>query len=141
MNQTKTFDTKVLGFSTVAAILGATFAMAMSAGAATPEQTVIGSWRGGCHDEGQSGALQAAIEAGDYRTWKILMIASSTKPRYVNLLSVITEDNFATFTALHAAIESGDTTKAAALRAELGLPERSHMSGRIRGIGTHRADK
>jgi hypothetical protein len=142
MNNTKVIDAKVLGFSTVAAILGATFAIALSAGAAAPAEVTDGWYRGGCHDE-QYAEVQKAIEGGDYEAWKAL-VSSTTNPRHTRLLSVITKDNFDTFTAMHAAIKAGDYAKVEELRTTLGLPVRSGRGTQgddartWRGHGMHR---
>lgn len=147
---TKFIDAKVLGFSTVAAILGATFAIAMSTSAAAPDNMANGVFggRGGCETQ-QREEVDTAIESGDYETWKNLMDARGGWRSKVT--EVVTEDNFDTFAAMHAAMESGDTVKANELRSELGLPERG-MRGQIDGTGNrmrgngpgmrmHRADQ
>jgi hypothetical protein len=139
----KYIDAKVLGFSTVAAILGATFAIAMSTSAATPEALgVAGGWRGGCESE-QHEEVETAIENGDYHAWKALMNERGGWRGHVT--DVVTAENFATFAALHAAMEVGDSAKVAELRTELGLgiqPEDTLRSngrrgGGFRGMGMH----
>jgi hypothetical protein len=120
-------DTKLIGFTAVAAILGATFAIAMSANAATTDTTnAPGRGPGGCTSE-QHDAVEAALEAGDYTTWKDLVGDRG------HMSDVITADNFATFVAMHQAMEDGDTTKAQTLRDDLGLGTQAQDGTGFRG--------
>ena len=111
--ETKAINTKLITFSTVAALLGAGFAMAVSASAAEP-LTGFGAQRGSCDPERHE-ALENAMEEGDYAAWKEL---HGDRGR---ITSVVTQDNFDTFVEMHEAMESGDTKKASELREELGL--------------------
>jgi Spy/CpxP family protein refolding chaperone len=134
MNNTKVLDAKVMTFSTVAAILGATFAIAMSTSAAAPEYPAnVGGLRGECTAEHHE-EIEQALENGDYASWKEL------RGDRGRISQVVTEQNFSTFVAMHEAMEAGDTAKANELRAELGLPEhgKGMMRGNGRGIGAHR---
>ncbi|MBP9749917.1 MAG: hypothetical protein KBD21_04255 [Candidatus Pacebacteria bacterium] len=115
--ETKTIDARLIGFTTVAALLGMGFAMAMSASAA---ETGLGygAQRGTCDPE-QHEAMEEAMKAGDYDAWKEL---HGNRGR---ISQVVTEENFDTFVAMHEAMEAGDTAKAQELRTELGLGVRS----------------
>ncbi len=117
--ETNIINTKVIAFSTVAALLGAGFAMAMSASAAGPQG---GLARGTCDPERHE-AVEKAMEDGDYEAWKELHGGRG------RIASVVNEDNFDTFVAMHEAMESGDTEKAAELREELGLNASGHRGG------------
>ncbi|PWB38329.1 MAG: hypothetical protein C3F02_04970 [Parcubacteria group bacterium] len=75
---------------------------------------------------GESAAVQAALEAGDYDAW-VNAVGASNK-----LTQTITRDNFSIFVRMHQAIKSGDFTAAQQLRTQLGLPEIKHM-GHSRG--------
>jgi hypothetical protein len=147
--ETKGIDTKVLGFSTVAAILGATFAIAMSTSAASPENLNVRSGRSGFNTE-QSQELEAAIENGDYAAWRQALgstaVPEARGSHHMHMMTnVVTEANFSTFAAMHEAMRSGDIEKAQELHKELGLPERlvgltdsgdgRHVRGQGRGMG------
>lgn len=62
--------------------------------------------------------MHNAFDDLDYDAWVSLMSESGRSPR---VLSVVNEDNFATFVEAHEAGEAGDLERAAELRAELGL--------------------
>lgn len=119
MNIYKThIDAKIIGFSTVAAVLGATFAIAMSASAAG-EPLERNGWREGCDPEHHA-AVEEALQSHDYEAWKELMGDRG------HMAALITEDNFDTFVAMHTALEEGDRETAQELRTELGLPTHMH---------------
>jgi hypothetical protein len=73
--------------------------------------------------------IYEAIEAGDYEAWKTAMEAFE-KPR---MTEIITEDNFATFVAMHEAKEAGNIEEAERLASELGLEKMKGVSGRGHG--------
>lgn len=128
--ETKTIDAKLIGFTTVAALMGIGFAMAMTASADTGMG--YGAQRGDCDAE-QHEAVEAALEAGDYEAWKEL---HGDRGR---IASVVTEENFATFVEMHEAMEDGDMEKAQELRTELGLGVRPQDgSGNRGGMGDGR---
>ncbi len=62
--------------------------------------------------------MQDAFDNLDYDSWVSLMTESGRSPR---VLTVVTEDNFATFVEAHEAGVAGDFARASELRAELGL--------------------
>ena len=87
-------------------------------------------------------AIQTAITDGDYDTWKELITERQAKQ--VNILDVISEDNFDKFAKMHQLMEDGDTEEARAIAEELGLNNvhgmgmgmgmRDHGMGHGRGI-------
>ncbi len=149
-NKEKTIDAKLIGFTAVAAILGASFATAMGVSA-------YGGMMGrGDVDEDQRESVMSAIENNDYDAWKELTdgkrgrmspstpeafeamaerhdeMEDAIESRDYNTWSelmdgrgriseVVTEENFDTFVEMHEAMESGDFEKAQELRTELGL--------------------
>ena len=72
-------------------------------------------------------AIQAALESGDYQTWKDLV---DSRPR---ITDIITADNFDQFVQMHNYMQEGDFEAAEDIRDELGL---DHF-GPMRGMGTH----
>ncbi|MDD5469352.1 MAG: hypothetical protein PHO92_00930 [Candidatus Peribacteraceae bacterium] len=63
--------------------------------------------------------MMQAIEDGDYGAWKALI---EEKPgRGSKMLEMITEENFATFAAMHQKMEEGDKQAAEVLREQLGV--------------------
>lgn len=126
MKTEKTIDGKVLGFSAVAALLGMGFAAAMSASADTGVGYGYGAQNGMCDPE-QHEAIEEAIESGDYDAWVELMDGRG------RITTVVTEDNFETFAAMHEAMEDGDIEEAQALREELGLGVRPQDGSGFRG--------
>jgi len=128
----KSVDSKFIGFSAVAFVLGAGLAMAVSASADTGVFTRWGGERAGCDPERRT-AIEAALEAGDYDAWKELMGGKG------RVSEVVTEENFTTFVAMHEAVENGDFEKAKELRKELGLGWRQQDGqGFQRGMGMMR---
>lgn len=140
-NTTVFKDARVLTFAAVAALLGAGFAMAWGVEAATTTETNterptmerLYGRNGGCADTDRverHAAVRAALEAGDFDAWQEAM--GERGP-----VKLITEENFDEFVEMHEALEAGDSARADALRAELGLPERPQhsMHGAGRGMG------
>ena len=125
-------DTRLISFSTAAALLGAGFAMAMSASADTG--TGWGMRTGGCDPE-RHDAVESAIESGDYEAWRQLMTSDGRSGGRV--ASVVTVDNFGTFAAMHAAMEDGDHEHAQELREEIGLGTGRHKGTGFRGGMAH----
>jgi hypothetical protein len=76
------------------------------------------SVKGPNYSEERHDAMHSAFDNLDYDTWITLMTESGRNPR---VLTVVTEDNFATFVEAHKAGEAGDFKKADELMAELGL--------------------
>ena len=70
-----------------------------------------------CNEERHE-AMDAAFDTPDYEAWYNLMTEDERHPRVVD---VVTESNFGTFAAAHAAAQTGDYETAGELRAELGL--------------------
>ncbi|MDP6293759.1 MAG: hypothetical protein QF486_00525 [Candidatus Woesearchaeota archaeon] len=64
-------------------------------------------------------AKQAVVDQ-DYDAW---VAAIENKPKRPEITEIITEDNFATFAALHQARQDGDKETAKSLAEELGLDE------------------
>lgn len=62
--------------------------------------------------------LMAAIENGDYETWRTLVEAH---PNAKQMLEVVNEDNFYLFTEMHDLIQDGDLEGAKAIADDLGL--------------------
>ena len=76
------------------------------------------SVKGPDYSEERQDAMHDAFDNLDYGTWVSLMTEFGRNPR---VLTVVTEENFATFVEAHEAGEAGDSDRAAELRAELGL--------------------
>ena len=76
------------------------------------------SVKGPNYSEEREDEMHNAFDNLDYDSWVSLMTESGRNPR---VLTVVTEDNFATFVEAHEAGEAGDLERAAELRAELGL--------------------
>jgi len=112
MEKNITRNATFIGFTTVAALLGAGFAAAMTVSADTG--LGHGAIRGRC-DTDQHEAVEQALEDGDYDTWKDLV---GDRGR---IADVVNADNFNTFADMHEAMEEGDTETARELRSELGL--------------------
>ena len=112
MENEKSINAKLIGFTAVAAILGMGFAAAMSASADT--NPGYGAERGQCDSE-QHEAVEEALDAGDYDAWVELMDGRG------RVTSVVTEDNFDTFVEMHEAMEDGYIEVAQELREDLGL--------------------
>lgn len=72
------------------------------------------------YDEATHEAIEAAIEAGDYQTWKTLREEAGLPARGL-MFSVINEENFADYQALHEANMAGDEAGAQTVKASLGL--------------------
>lgn len=87
------------------------------------------SVKGPDYSEERSDAMHDAFDNLDYNTWVDLMTESGRSPR---VLTVVTEDNFATFVEAHETGEAGDSARALELRAELGL---NNGVGSREGIG------
>lgn len=77
--------------------------------------------------------LEAAMEAGNYDAW-LKIRQDNNLPTNGKIYQVITKDNFGKYVELHNANLAGDTEKAEAIRAELGLGQGMMGSG----TGTHR---
>ncbi|PLX20643.1 hypothetical protein C0584_05380 [Candidatus Parcubacteria bacterium] len=109
--------------------------IAISAIVATFGVTAITSAHFGGYglDEEQRDAVEAAIEDGDYGTWKSIQ---NSIPRITDL---ITEDNFSEYSEMHNLMQSGDFEEAEVLREELGLPEMG-PKGMRDGGGMHGRD-
>lgn len=87
--------------------------------------------------------LEAAIEAEDYDAW-LKIRQDNNLPTKGRMFQVINKDNFDKYAELHDANEAGDTAKADAIKAELGLGQgmqngkaRSGMQGNNQGKGSH----
>lgn len=124
MHTTTHRTAKIITFNTAAALLGACFAVAMSASADTG--LGYGAMRGG-YDEERHEAVEATLEGGDYEAWVALMDGRG------RVTEVVTEDNFDTFVAMHEAMEAGDMEEAQELREELGLGLRPQDGSGYRG--------
>ncbi len=83
--------------------------------------------------------LEAAMEAGDYDTW-IKIRQDNNLPTKGRIFRVINEDNFDKYVELHEANLAGDTEKADAIKAELGLGQgmmkRGNGQGKMTGSGS-----
>jgi hypothetical protein len=83
--------------------------------------------------------LEAAIDAGDYDAW-IRIRQDNNLPMNGRLFQVINKDNFDKYTELHDANLAGDTVKADAIKAELGLGQgmmkRGSGQGKMTGSGS-----
>lgn len=71
--------------------------------------------RMGFHDD-----MEAAIESGNYDTWRAYVDGLEFAPPMTDL---ITEDNFGVFVAHHEAMEAGDVATAQELAQELGFAQ------------------
>jgi hypothetical protein len=87
-------------------------------------------------------AMQAVFESGDYEAWKALVEERhANRPEgapelKVNMLDIITAENFDQFAQMHALMQAGDRDGAEAIAEELGLPEKlqgRHMRGNMMG--------
>jgi hypothetical protein len=78
--------------------------------------------------------LEAAIEAGDYAAW-LQIRQDNNLPNKGRMFQVINEDNFDRYAELHVANLAGDTAKADAIRAELGLGQGMMKRGTGQGTG------
>ncbi|MFH1801939.1 MAG: hypothetical protein ABH864_00640 [archaeon] len=67
-------------------------------------------------------AVEAAIEVGDYAAW-VEAMGDKANGRGADMVSLVTEENFALFVEMHRAMESGDFDRAQEIRGELGFPE------------------
>lgn len=76
------------------------------------------SVKGPDYSEERQDAMQDAFDNLDYDAWVALMTESGRNPR---ILTIVNEDNFATFVEAHEAGEAGDSARASELRDELGL--------------------
>ena len=76
------------------------------------------SVKGSDYSEERQDAMHDAFDNLDYGTWVSLMTEFGRNPR---VLTVVTEENFATFVEAHEAGEAGDSDRAVELRVELGL--------------------
>ncbi len=149
MEKEKTIDTKIIGFTVVAAVLGASFAAAMSMSAYGGDVADRNNFE--YRDE-----IRSAIENGDYDAWadltndrhgRMMNVAEDTFNEVVDryetleealdsndydawvelmdgrgrISDVINEDNFDKFVDMHEAMEDGDYEAAQEIREELGL--------------------
>lgn len=78
--------------------------------------------------------LEAAIEAGDYDAW-VQTREDNNLPMRGRMFQVINADNFDKYVELHEANEAGDTEKADAIKAELGLGQGMQKHGNTQGKG------
>ena len=76
------------------------------------------SVKGPDYSEDRHDDMTVAFEELDYDTWAALMAENG---RHSRVMEVGTEENFAVFVEAHDAGMAGDLTRAAELRAELGL--------------------
>jgi len=76
------------------------------------------SVQGPDYSDEREDVMHNAFDNLDYDAWVSLMTESGRNPR---VLTVVNEDNFATFVEAHEAGVAGDSTRASELRAELGL--------------------
>lgn len=77
--------------------------------------------------------IDQAIEARDYNTWK--SEHEAWNPNDTRLTGKITADNFEQFAQMREARKSGDMTKAAQLREELGVSAGGQGNGKGKGQG------
>lgn len=124
MTNKKTFDTKTIGFTSVALLLGMGFAAAV--GVSADSGYGHRAAQGEC-DEERHEAMEEVLEDGDYEAWKELM---GDRGR---VASVVTEENFETFVEMHEAMEDGLVERAQELREDLGLGIRSQDGSGYRG--------
>jgi hypothetical protein len=79
--------------------------------------------------------LEAAMDAGDYDAW-VQIRKDNNLPMQGRMFQVINKDNFGKYVEMHEAMLSGDTAKADAIRAELGLGQgMRNGQGSIAGCG------
>ncbi|MGV8171454.1 MAG: hypothetical protein ACP5OA_02045 [Candidatus Woesearchaeota archaeon] len=78
--------------------------------------------------------LEAAMEAGDYNAW-IQIREDNNLPMRGRIFQVITADNFDKYVELHEANLAGDTAKADAIKAELGLGQGMQKHGNMQDKG------
>jgi hypothetical protein len=118
--ETKTYnlDTRLLGFTSVALIMGMGFIFTLPALASEGEQ----GNRVECRDGERHEQMEKALDSRDYDAWKELMSERNT-----TVAEKVSKENFDKFIAMHEARQAGDTAKADALRKELDLPERGTM--------------
>ena len=76
------------------------------------------STRGPDYSDERQDAIHDAFNNLNYDAWVVLITESGRSSR---VLSVVTEENFATFVEAHEAGEMGDSDRAAELRSNLGL--------------------
>lgn len=131
-------NVKVIGFTTVAAIMGIGFALAMGASADVGMQRNGASSlvRQNCTSE-RHAEMEEAIANRDYDAWVGLMEGKG------RVTQVVTRENFETFIQMREARLTGDTEKADELRESLGLGVHprdgvGHMKGYGRGEGRGR---
>lgn len=82
--------------------------------------------------------LEAAIESGDYDAW-LKIRQDNNLPTNGRIYQVIGRDNFGKYVELHNANTAGDTERADAIRAELGLGQGMRGSGTHAGAGNGNA--
>ena len=108
MNKTKKM---IMGFGTLALVLGFSGLIANSAMAYRGDTTI----KGPNYSIEREVAMEKAFETNDYIAWKTLMQNRGRVTQVVN------KDNFAKFAEAHKLAESGDTAGAQKIRQELGL--------------------
>jgi hypothetical protein len=81
--------------------------------------------------------LEAAIEAGDYDAW-VQIREDNNLPMRGRMFQVINAENFDQYVELHNANVAGDTAKADAIKAELGLGQGMQKHGNMQGKGMHK---
>lgn len=82
--------------------------------------------------------IDQAIEARDYNTWK--SEHEAWNPNDTRLTGKITADNFEQFAQMREARKSGDMTKAAQLREELGVSAGGQHHGQGKKMGKGNCD-
>jgi hypothetical protein len=80
--------------------------------------------------------LEEAMNAGDYNAW-VQIRKDNNLPMQGKMFQVVNADNFDKYVALHKANLAGDTTKADAIKTELGLGQgmMKHGTGKMSGSG------
>jgi hypothetical protein len=78
--------------------------------------------------------LEAAIEAGDYNAW-VQIREDNNLPMRGRMFQVINAENFDKYVELHEANTAGDTAKADAIKAELGLGQGKSRNKQSNGNG------
>lgn len=79
--------------------------------------------------EAYQGAIQTALDNGDYEAWKT---AIDSHPRITNIINA---DNFGQFVQMHNYMQEGDFEAAQEIRDELGLENTGPMMGMGFGRG------
>jgi len=114
-----TSATKFIGFTTVAAIMGLGFALAMGASADVGVRGTAGASfvRHQCTSERRA-EIEEAITNRDYGAWATLMEGKG------RITHAVTPHNFEIYVQMHEAMQEGAYEEAGELRKELGLGNR-----------------